>query len=90
MDWSVLIYPEGGRYPEGMQPFKSGTGLIAVESQTPVVPIRVKLHKAAIFDRGPLLSRGKIDVHFGEPIVFPRGADYLEATARLESAVKEL
>ena len=90
MDWSVLIYPEGGRFPEGMQPFKSGTGLIAVESQTPVVPIRVKLHKAAIFDRGPLLSRGKIDVHFGEPIVFPRGADYLEATARLESAVKEL
>ena len=90
MDWSILIYPEGGRYPEGMQPFKSGTGLIAVESQTPVVPIRVKLHKAAIFDRGPLLSRGKIDVHFGEPIVFPRSADYLEATARLESAVKEL
>ena len=90
MDWSILIYPEGGRYPEGMQPFKSGTGLIAVESQTPVVPIRVKLHKAAIFDRGPLLSRGKIDVHFGKPIVFPRGADYLEATARLESAVKAL
>ena len=90
MGWSVLIYPEGGRYPEGMNPFKSGAGLIAVESRTPVVPIRVKLHKAAIFDRGPLLSRGKIDVHFGEPIVFPRGADYLEATARLESAVKEL
>ena len=90
MDWSILIYPEGGRYPEGMQPFKSGTGLIAVESRTPVVPIRVKLHKATIFDRGPLLSRGKIDVHFGEPIVFPRGADYLEATARLESAVKAL
>ena len=90
MGWSVLIYPEGGRYPEGMNPFKSGAGLIAVESRTPVVPIRVKLHKAAIFDRGPLLSRGKIDVHFGEPIVFPRGADYLEATARLEAAVKEL
>ncbi len=90
MGWSILIYPEGGRYPEGMQPFKSGTGLIAVESRTPVVPIRVKLHKATIWDRGPLLSRGKIDVHFGEPVVFPRGADYLEATARLESAVKEL
>ena len=90
MGWSILIYPEGGRYPEGMQPFKSGTGLIAVESRTPVVPIRVRLHKATIWDRGPLLSRGKIDVHFGEPVVFPRGADYLEATARLESAVKEL
>ena len=90
MGWSILIYPEGGRYPEGMQPFKSGTGLIAVESRTPVVPIRVRLHKATIWDRGPLLSRGKIDIHFGEPVVFPRGADYLEATERLESAVKEL
>ena len=90
MGWSILIYPEGGRYPEGMQPFKSGTGLIAVESRTPVVPIHVKLHKATIWDRGPLLSRGRIDVHFGEPVVFPRGADYLEATARLESAVKDL
>ena len=90
MGWSVLIYPEGGR-PEGdIDPFKSGTGLIAVESRTPVVPIRVKLRKASIFDRGPLLSRGSIEVHFGEPIVFARGADYLEATARLESAVREM
>ena len=88
--WSVLIYPEGGRFSEDMQPFKSGTGLIAVESRTPVVPIRVTLHKATIFDGGRLLARGRIDVSFGEPIVFPRGADYFQATARLESAVRKL
>ena len=95
MDWSILIYPEGGRPdvggdPLGIGDFKSGTGLIAVESRTPVVPVRVKLRKPTIFDGGPLLSRGNMEVHFGEPIVFPRGADYLEATAKLESAVKEL
>ena len=37
--FSVLIYPEGKLTVGGpMQPFKSGTGLIAVEGATPVVP----------------------------------------------------
>ena len=89
-NWSVLIYPEGDRYPGVMGPFKSGTGLIAVESNTPVVPIRVRMRKDGVFEGGGLFSRGTVDIHFGRPVTFPRGTDYLQATSQLEAAVKGL
>ena len=88
------------------------TGLVAVQSGTPVVPMRVKLIKDGVFDRPSLLSRfmtgqsfsdderapglgflftrGKVEIHIGEPLVFPRNADYQGATARLEEAVRAL
>ena len=89
-DWSILIYPEADKFLEQMEPFKTGTGLIAVQSGTPVVPIRVKLRKGSVFDRPRLFSRGSVEVHFGQPQHFPRNTDYLDATAQLEGAVKAL
>jgi long-chain acyl-CoA synthetase len=38
--WSLLIFPEGTRSPDGrLQPFKAGIGLLARELGLPVVPI---------------------------------------------------
>ena len=37
-----------------------------------------------------LFSRGKVEIHIGEPLTFPRRTDFQEATARLESAVRAL
>ncbi len=89
--WSILIYPEGQSYRDGvMESFKPGTGLVAVEGRTPVVPIRVVLNKRGAFDRGGLLSRGEVEIRFGEPINFGRRADYREATEQLEAAVRAL
>jgi len=88
--WSVLIYPEGRSNREGMESFKAGAGLVAVESRTPVVPIRVVLHKGGVFDRAGLLSRGEVEIRFGPPIVFARNADYHKATEQLEAAVRAL
>src|SRR4029079_18965440 len=49
--FSVLIYPEGHLTIGGpMQPFKSGTGLIAVEGGTPVVPMKLKIGNVSILD----------------------------------------
>ena len=89
-DWSILIYPEGDKFLGQMEPFKTGTGLIAVQSGTPVVPVRVKLRKGSVFDRPRLVSRGSVEIHFGQPQHFPRDTDYLDATAQLEEAVKAL
>lgn len=89
--WSILIYPEGQSYRDGvMESFKPGTGLVAVEGRTPVVPIRVVLNKRGAFDRGGLFSRGEVEIRFGEPINFGRRADYREATEQLETAVRAL
>jgi long-chain acyl-CoA synthetase len=90
MGWSILIYPEGDRFLGGREEFTAGTGLIAVGSLTPVIPVRVKLLKGTIFDRGSLLSRGKVEIHFGEPLTFSRRTSPVDATRRLEEAVRAL
>ncbi|HUG55929.1 MAG TPA: AMP-binding protein, partial [Candidatus Limnocylindrales bacterium] len=92
--FSVLIYPEGKLTVGGpMQPFKSGTGLIAVEGATPVVPMKLKIHRmSGVLDRrgkgDPL--RGDVTVVFGEPLYFGATADANEATKRIEAAVAAL
>ena len=92
-DFSILIYPEGELTVGGpLKPFKAGAGLVAVEGATPVVPMKVKIHRLSWLDRrGPGTSpRGDVEVVFGEPIYFPAGTDHLAATARLEAAVEAL
>jgi long-chain acyl-CoA synthetase len=97
--FSVLIYPEGKLTIGGpMQPFKSGTGLIAVEGATPVVPMKLKIGKVSVLDHldrkwEPARSdgwRGDVEVVFGDPIYFPAGTPAGEATAKLQAAVAAL
>jgi len=90
-DFSVLIYPEGKLTVGGpMQPFKSGTGLIAVGGATPVVPMKLRIKKMSILDRKGWPLRGDVEVVFGDPITFPSDTDPSEATRRIEAAVAAL
>jgi long-chain acyl-CoA synthetase len=92
-DFSVLIFPEGELTVGGpLKPFKAGAGLIAVEGATPVVPMKVKIHRLSWIDqRGPGTSpRGDVEVVFGQPIHFAAGTDASAATAALEAAVAAL
>lgn len=90
-NFSVLIYPEGKLTVGGpMQPFKSGTGLIAVEGRTPVVPMKLKIKTMSVLDRMGWPLRGDVEVVFGAPIVFDAGTDSNEATRRIEAAVAAL
>jgi long-chain acyl-CoA synthetase len=90
-NFSVLIYPEGKLTVGGpMQPFKSGAGLIAVEGATPVVPMKVKIHRMSRIDAKGAPLRGDVELLFGDPIYFTAGTDANSATARLEAAVAAL
>ncbi len=101
-DFSVLIYPEGKLTVGGpMQPFKAGTGLIAVEGGTPVVPMKLKINRMSIADRlgGEEFRprnghrwglRGDVEVVFGTPIVFASETDFAAATERIQAAVAAL
>jgi len=89
-DWSVLIFPEGDRTDGEIKPFKPGTGFVAMESRTPVVPIRVTLVKEGVYEGASFPARGKVTVQIGKPLVFSPGTDYLEATETLEQAVRGL
>ena len=89
--WSVLIYPEGELTVGGpMQSFRGGTGLLALESGIPVVPVKLEVLKIGSPTGFPMFSRGSVEVRFGAPITFERGTTYEEATAVLEGAVRTL
>jgi len=88
--WNVLIFPEGRLTVIGpMQSFKSGTGLLAVETGVPVLPMRIDVLRPGFYE-GKWLPhpRARVRVSIGEPIRFPLGTSYSEATAKLEEAVK--
>ena len=89
--WSVLIYPEGELTLGGpIKPFMSGAGLVAVEGQLPVVPLRLHIHKLGYPTRFPILRRGNVEIRVGEPLSLPPGTDYQTATSAIENAVKSL
>jgi long-chain acyl-CoA synthetase len=97
--FSVLIYPEGKLTLGGpTQPFKSGTGLIAVEGGTPVVPMKLKIGNVSILDHWdrkwePFRSngwRGNVEVVFGDALYFPAGTAPADATAKIQAAVAAL
>ncbi|HET7725977.1 MAG TPA: AMP-binding protein [Candidatus Limnocylindrales bacterium] len=91
--YSVLIYPEGKLTVGGpLQPFKSGAGLIAVEGGSPVVPVKLRIHRMSIIDRRRLPSalRGDVELVVGEPIWFDSTTDHATATEQLEAALAAL
>ena len=55
---SVLLFPEGGRSPEGLREFKEGAAYIAIKAGVPVVPM-------AILGMRPLLPMGSIHIRSG-------------------------
>ena len=97
--FSILIFPEGKLTVGGpTQPFKSGTGLVAVLGATPVVPMKLKVSRMSRLDarREPAFAnqrlpwRGEVELVFGDPIQFAWDTDHLVATQQLEAAVAAL
>ena len=87
--WSVVVFPEGDQQlGKPMLPFQTGTGMLSVESRTPVVPVHI------VNERGRRLVpgswRARVSVRFGAPLTFPPGTSYLDATQAIETAVKGL
>ena len=89
--WSMVIFPEGGRSPDGWgQPFKGGAAYLAVKCDVPVVPVHV-------WGTDRLLPKGSTRPHtgstlvtFGRPLVATEGEDSRRFGPRIESAVAAL
>ena len=91
--YNILIYPEGKLTVGGpLQPFKAGAGLIAVEGGSPIVPVKIKIHRMSIIDsrRLPSAIRGDVELVVGKPIWFDSTTDHAAATTQLEAAVAAL
>jgi long-chain acyl-CoA synthetase len=89
--WSVFIFPEGKlTLGAEIQPFKGGTGLLAVEGGVPVVPVRIRVLERGRPWKFPVLRRGTVEVTYGKPLIFARSTPYSDAARQIEEAVHAL
>ncbi len=89
--WSMVIFPEGGRSPDGWgQQFKAGAAFVAVRTQVPVVPVHLE-GTGRILPKGTSkVVPGKTRVTFGTPIHPTPDTDMRELAAEIEAAVVAL
>jgi len=89
--WSVLIFPEGGRSPDGWgQPFRGGAAYLALRCGVPVVPVHLE-GTGRILPKGRRLPRrSHTTVTFGTPLVPTDGEDARRFAVRIEQAVAVL
>jgi len=88
---SLLAFPEGTRSTDGqMLPFKEGTAMLALRSQTPLLPVAVVGTERIMVAKSLEIRGGQVELRLGAPIpvegldVKSRG----ELTERLRQAIE--
>lgn len=89
--WSLLLFPEGGRSPDGWgQPFKGGAAYLSARTGAPIVPVYID-GAGAIFGKGmKRIKPGRTTVIFGHPMPPVDGENTRRFNERVEQAVTEL
>ncbi len=89
--WSLLIFPEGGRSPDGWgQPFRGGAAFLSIRCGVPVVPVHLD-GTGSILGRGMNRPKpGRTKVTFGAPLSPAEGEDARRFGERIERAVAVL
>jgi 1-acyl-sn-glycerol-3-phosphate acyltransferase len=98
--WNLVIYPEGGRSPDGhLQEFKGGAAYLAERSKATVIPTYLhesgmlkskKYAKAPIYVDAPNERRHHVIVAFGPELRCEEGENMRHFGVRIEQAVIEL
>lgn len=98
--WNLLIFPEGGRTPDGdLQPFKGGAAYLAERTNATVIPTYIhdagylrgpKYAKAPKFTNVPNERRHHVTIAFGPVIRCEESENLRRFGARIEDEVKKL
>ena len=89
--WSMLIYPEGGRSPDGWgQPFRGGAAYLALRCHVPVVPVHLEGTSRIMRKGKSRPTRSATRITFGRPLWADEGEDSRRMAARIERAVAAL
>ncbi|TDT16796.1 1-acyl-sn-glycerol-3-phosphate acyltransferase [Ilumatobacter fluminis] len=88
---SLLIYPEGGRSPDGWgQEFKGGAAYLSARTGAPVVPVFID-GTGAIYGKGMKRPKpGRTKVVFGAPLRQADDENTRRFNSRIEAAVTRL
>ncbi len=88
--WNLVIFPEGGRSPDGWaQEFKGGAAYLARRCAVPVVPVHIWGTRAILAKGSGRFSPGETAVRFGRPM-WSGDDDARHFSARIEAAVAML
>jgi 1-acyl-sn-glycerol-3-phosphate acyltransferase len=89
--WSLVIFPEGGRSPDGWgQSHRAGAAFLAVRSALPVVPVHLEGTRRILAKGRSGLRLSNTHVTFGTPIRPQPGEDARQLSARIEAAIEVL
>ncbi len=98
--WTLLIFPEGGRTPDGtMHEFKGGAAYLADRAKATVIPTYIhesghlrgpKYAKAPIFVNTPNQRRHHVIVAFAPALYLREGESLRRLGVRIQEAVAEL
>ncbi len=88
---SLIIYPEGGRSPDGWgQDFKGGAAYLSVRTGAPIVPVHLDGTGEILGKGAGRLRPGRTSVLFGAPLVPDEDENTRRFNERIESAVARL
>ncbi len=88
--WSVVIFPEGGRSPDGWgQAHKGGAAYLAARCEVPVVPIHIEGTDRVLPKGAKWPSPQRVTLNFGAPMRHGDD-DARRFAARIEAALEEL
>ncbi|MGI8662576.1 MAG: lysophospholipid acyltransferase family protein [Acidimicrobiales bacterium] len=89
--WSMAIFPEGGRSPDGWgQPFRGGAAYLAIRCAVPVVPVHLEGTSRILRKGKKAPTPARTTVTFGAPMRPDEGEDSRRFAARIERAVAAL
>jgi 1-acyl-sn-glycerol-3-phosphate acyltransferase len=90
-DWNLVIFPEGGRSPDGWaQEFRGGAAYLASRTGRPVVPVHLDGTRHIIPKGGSTIRRTRTTVTFGTPLWPAEGEGARRFSIRIEAAVATL
>jgi len=89
--WNLVIFPEGGRSPDGWaQEFLGGAAYLAARTGRPVVPVHLDGTRHILPKGGGTVRRVRTTVTFGTPLWPAEGENARRFAERIEAAVATL
>jgi 1-acyl-sn-glycerol-3-phosphate acyltransferase len=89
--WSMLIFPEGGRSPDGWgQPFRGGAAYLSSRCGIPVIPVHIDGTGRILRKGAKKLTPANVRVTFGDPLRPVEGESAARYAERIERAVAVL
>ena len=92
--WNLIIFPEGGRTPDGnLQAFKPGAAFLAVRTNAPVIPIYLDGTREILAKSVPgqprrhMVRRHQVTIAIGAPLFAAEGENARRMAPRIEDAV---